>query len=401
MLYREVPKNGDKLSVLGYGCMRLPVQMNSINQKLAEKQILYALERGVNYFDTAVPYHNGKSEPFLGKVFSKNGYREKVKLATKLPHWSANSREDMGRILDEQLSKLKTDRIDYYLVHGINGELWETAKHNGVIEFLDDALKVGKIVNAGFSYHGLAEDFNGIVDDYDWTFCQIQYNFLDTKNQAGKAGLKYAASKDMAVMVMEPLRGGNLAKTPPDSVQAIWAKADESKTPAAWSLGWIWNHPEVTVVLSGMNNDDHIDENLALAEKALPNDFSEKELMLVREAAAEFRKVMRVGCTGCQYCMPCPAGVNIPSCFECYNSKHAFNDKGAKMMYLFQNGGIVTEKQTLASMCVQCGECLEKCPQHLPIPDLLKDVQQDMEGFMTKPLIWLGRRILRVRKNKK
>ena len=397
MLYREVPKNGDKLSVLGYGCMRLPVRMNSINQKLAEKQILYALEKGVNYFDTAVPYHSGKSEPFLGKVFSNNGYREKVKIATKLPHWSAHSKEDMDRILDEQLSKLKTDRIDYYLVHGLNGELWETAKRNGVIEFMDDALKRGKIINAGFSFHGLAEDFSGIVDDYDWVFCQIQYNFLDTKNQAGTAGLQYAAPKDMAVVIMEPLRGGNLAKTPPPSVQEIWDKADQKKTSVAWSLGWIWNHPEVTVVLSGMNDDDHIAENLALAEKALPNVYTEDELKLVEEAAAEFRQVMKVGCTGCQYCMPCPAGVNIPSCFECYNSKHAFKDKNAKMMYLFQNGGLVTEKETLASMCVQCEKCMEKCPQHLPIPDLLKEVSEDMEGFMTKPLIWLGKRVLKVK----
>jgi predicted aldo/keto reductase-like oxidoreductase len=401
MLYREVPKTGDKLSVLGYGCMRLPVRIQSINQKLAEKQILYAMDQGVNYFDTAYPYHGKKSEPFLGKVLSKNKCRDDVKIATKLPHWMAQSKSDMDRILDEQLSKLKTDRIDYYLIHALNGELWETARHNGVIEFMDDALKKGKIINAGFSFHGLSEDFNGIVDDYDWTFCQIQYNFLDTRNQAGTAGLQYAASKDMAVIIMEPLRGGNLAKTPPPTVKDIWAKADHKKTPVAWSLGWIWNHPEVTVVLSGMNRDDHINENLALAEKALPDSFSEKEVQLVEDAAAEFRKVMKVGCTGCQYCMPCPAGVNIPSCFECYNSRHAFKDKGAKMMYLFQNGGLVTDKPSMASMCVQCEECLEKCPQNLPIPDVLKDVQEDMEGFMTKPMIWLGKRIMKVRKKNK
>ena len=400
MRYREVPKNGDKLSVLGYGCMRLPVRMRSINEKLAEKQILYAMDQGVNYFDTAVPYHNGKSEPFLGKVLSKNGCREKVKIATKLPHWSANSKEEMDRILNEQLSKLKTDHIDYYLIHGLNGELWQTAKRNGVIEFMDDALKKGKIINAGFSFHGLAQEFNGIADDYDWTFCQIQYNYLDTQNQAGTAGLQYAASKDLAVIIMEPLRGGNLAKTPPSTVKDIWAKADQKKTPVAWSLGWIWNHPEVTVVLSGMNKDSHINENLVLAEKALPNSFSEKEIQLVEDAAAEFRRVMKVGCTGCQYCMPCPAGVNIPSCFECYNSKHAFKDKAAQMMYLFQNGGLVTDKPTMASMCVQCEKCLEKCPQHLPIPDLLKDVHEDMEGFMTKPMIWLGKRVMKVRKKK-
>ncbi|MGD1968709.1 MAG: aldo/keto reductase [Desulfobacterales bacterium] len=401
MLYREVPKNRDKLSVLGYGCMRFPVRMGSINQKLAEKQIMYAFDRGVNYFDTAAPYHNGKSEPFLGKVLSKNKCRDKVKIATKLPHWRSHSKADMDKILDEQLSKLKTDRIDYYLIHALNGELWETAKGNGVIAFLDDALQKGKIINAGFSFHGLAEEFNGIVDDYDWTFCQIQYNYLDTQNQAGTAGLQYAASKDMAVIIMEPLRGGNLAKTPPPSIQDIWAKAEHNKKPVEWSLGWIWNHPEVTVVLSGMNNDDHIRENLALAEKALPNAFSENELKLVDEAAAEFRRVMKVGCTGCQYCMPCPAGVNIPSCFEFYNSRHVFKDKAAKMMYHFFNGGIATDKPSMASACVQCEECLEKCPQHLPIPDLLNEVQEDMEGFMTKPMIWLMKRVMKVRKKKK
>ena len=294
MLYREVPKNGDKLSVLGYGLMRLPVRMGSIDEKLAEKQILSAMNQGVNYFDTAAPYHNGKSEPFFGKVLAKNGCRDKIKLATKLPHWSASSKEDMDRILDGQLAKLQTDRIDYYLIHALSGELWETAKQNGVIEFIDEALRKGKIINAGFSFHGLAEDFKGIVDDYDWTFCQIQYNYLDTKNQAGTAGLKYAASKDMAVIIMEPLRGGNLAKTPPPSVQEIWDKAEQKRTPVGWSLDWIWNRPEVTVILSGMNNDDHINENLALADKALPKSFSEKERNLVREAAAEFRKVMKV-----------------------------------------------------------------------------------------------------------
>jgi hypothetical protein len=205
----------------------------------------------------------------------------------------------------------------------------------------------------------------------------------------------------MAVIIMEPLRGGNLAKTPPPTVKDIWSKAENKKTPVGWSLGWIWNHPEVTVVLSGMNNEDHIKENLALAEKALPDAFSEKENQLVEEAAVEFRRVMKVACTGCQYCMPCPAGVNIPGCFDWYNSRHAFKDKKAKLWYLFQNGGIVTEKPTLASMCVQCEQCLEKCPQHLPIPDLLNDVQEDMEGFMMKPMIWLMKRTMKIRKKKK
>ncbi len=397
MQYREVPKNGDKLSVLGFGCMRLPVRMQSINEKLAESQILYAMDRGVNYYDTAVPYHSGKSEPFLGKVLDRNKCRDRIKLATKLPHWMAGSSSDMDRLLDEQLGKLKTDWIDYYLIHALNGELWDRAKDNGVIEFMDKALKSGKIINAGFSFHGLAEDFKGIVDDYDWTFCQIQYNFLDTQNQAGTAGLEYAASRDMAVMIMEPLRGGNLAKTPPPLVKKIWAKADEKRTPVDWSLSWIWNHSGVTVVLSGMNEDDQINENLRLAEKSRANGLSQQEIQIVDEAADAFRRVMKVGCTGCQYCMPCPAGVNIPSCFEIYNSKHAFRDKGARLMYLFQNGGIVTEKPTLASGCVQCGKCLDKCPQHLPIPDLLEEVKNDMEGIFTKPVVWLAKRVMKVK----
>jgi len=397
MRYRSFGKLGWKASALGFGCMRLPVNMGSINEKRAERQILYAMERGVNYYDTAVPYHSGKSEPYLGKVLKKNSCRDRIKLATKLPHWMAGSKSDMDRLLDEQLGKLKTDRIDYYLIHALNGELWDIAKNNGVIEFMDQALKSGKIINAGFSFHGLAEDFKGIVDAYDWTFCQIQYNFLDTQNQAGTAGLEYAASRDMAVMIMEPLRGGNLAKTPPPSVKKIWAGAEEKKTPVDWSLSWIWNHPGVTVVLSGMNEDTHINENLRLAEKARVNGFSKKEIRIVDEAADEFRRVMKVGCTGCQYCMPCPAGVNIPSCFEIYNSKHAFRDKRAKLMYLFQNGGIVTEKASLASRCVQCGKCLDKCPQYLPIPDLLEEVKNDMEGVFTKPLVWLAKRVMKVK----
>ena len=397
MLYREVPKNGDRLSILGYGCMRLPTRVNSINEGLAQKQILGAIDRGVNYIDTAAPYHNGKSEPFLGKVLSQNGCRQKIKLATKLPHWSTPTRVAMDEMLDQQLKKLRTDRIDYYLIHALNGEAWARAKERGVIEFLEQALSEGKIVNAGFSFHGAAEDFIAIVDDYDWTFCQIQYNFLDTMNQAGTAGLKHAAGKDMAVIVMEPLRGGNLAKTPPPAVQKVWKRAETQRSPVEWALRWLWNQPEVTAVLSGMNDDDHIEQNLKIADQAEAESLTPEELQLVDEAAATFREVMRVGCTGCQYCMPCPAGVNIPSCFESYNSRHAFKDKGAKLMYLFANAGITTPELTWASACKQCGKCIEKCPQGLPIPDLLAEVAEDMEGFMTKPMVWLIKRVMKVR----
>jgi predicted aldo/keto reductase-like oxidoreductase len=365
MLYRNVPKNSDKLSILGYGCMRFPTRLGRINERVAERQMMHAFDKGVNYYDTAYPYHNGKSEAFVGKVFKKNTCRDKIKLATKLPHWMARSKSDMDRILDEQLLKLQTDRIDYYLVHALNGDNWEIAKTNGVIEFLDTALRQGKILNAGFSFHGLNQEFVPIVDDYDWTFCQIQYNYLDTQNQAGTAGLKYAAANDMAVIIMEPLRGGNLAKNPPPSVKKIWQQSDISQTPAAWALSWIWNHPEVTVVLSGMNDDQHIEENIHLAQRVKPLSMTPSALATVEAAAKEFRRVMKVGCTGCQYCMPCPAGVNIPGCFDAYNSKHAFKGRSAGLMYLFFNGGVTTDKASMASQCVECGECLENALSRL------------------------------------
>ena len=397
MQYREVPKNGDKLSILGYGCMRLPTRLGGINEELAERQILHAIDRGVNYLDTAYLYLNGRSELFLGKMLASNGRRDDIKLATKLAHWRTGSKQEMDDMLDEQLSKLRTDRIDYYLIHALSGHPWEIAKRNGVIEFLDDALRRGKILNAGFSFHGGADEFKTIVDDYDWTFCQIQYNYLDTQYQAGTSGLKYAAARNMAVVVMEPLRGGNLAKTPPPSVQRVWDSSGSKRTPVGWALSWLWNQPEVTVVLSGMNDFAHIEENLDLADLAVPGALSEQEVSIVDKAASEFRSTMRVGCTGCQYCMPCPAGVNIPNCFTSYNSRHAFKDRSARFMYLLQNAGMTAEKSSLASKCVKCGQCLEKCPQHLPIPDLLSDVAGDMEGVWTRPLIWLGRRVARVK----
>ncbi len=396
MLYRKVPKNGDELSILGYGCMRFPGRGQSINQKLAESQMMSAIDRGVNYLDTAFPYHSGKSEPFVGKVIANNGIRNQVKIATKLPHWSVKSLEEMNKTLDTQLQRLQTDRIDYYLIHGIDGKTWARAKRKGVFEFMDTALKSGKVVNMGFSYHGNTEDFSSIVDEYDWTFCQIQYNYLDIENQAGQAGLKYAASKDMAVMIMEPLRGGNLARTPPPEVKKIWNQAETKRTPVEWSLRWIWNHPEVTVVLSGMNDQEQVDENLSIASEAIDGSLSEVETKLVEKAADTFRDVMKVGCTGCQYCMPCEDGVNIPMCFEAYNSYHTFRDKRAKLMYLFMNGGITTGEPTFASQCSKCKKCVKKCPQNLGIPTHLEEVAKDFEGFMNKPMIWLMKKMFRV-----
>ena len=383
MLYRKMPKTGDELSILGFGCMRLPTtKEGQIDEDRAVSQIRSAVDRGVNYLDTAWPYHGGKSEPLLGKAV-RDGYRDKVRLATKLPSWMVKSRDDMDRYLDMQLEKLGTDRIDYYLLHTLNGKNWAHLQKNQVADFMDRALADGRIINAGFSFHGLLNDFKRIVDDYPWTFCQIQYNYLDQENQAGTAGLEYAASKNLGVVVMEPLRGGNLG-TPeaPPEVTKIWDQAGTKRTPVEWALRWIWNHPEVTVVLSGMNEEAHVDQNLAIAESAHAGSLSQEELRIVDQAAAKYKELMAVGCTGCGYCMPCPEGVNIPGIFEVYNKMSMFGDRAAaKFSYTVRTLGLQAEAAPgFASNCVRCGECLDKCPQEIAIPDHLEDVVAELEG---------------------
>ena len=387
MLYRKILKNGDELSILGFGCMRLPVKEGRINEEKATQQVHYAIDRGVNYIDTAWPYHMGESEPFLGRALS-GGYREKVKLATKLPSWTVKSHEDMDRILNTQLERLRTDHIDYYLVHGLVGTLWDKMEKLNVLEFLDRARQDGRIANAGFSFHGSLDDFKRIVDAYPWIFCQIQYNFLDEKNQAGTEGLEYAASKNLGIIIMEPLRGGKLTNPIPPAVQDIWNEASVKRTPAEWALRWIWNRPEVTVVLSGMNEEAHIEENLKIADEASPNSLTEAELKLVKRVEHKYRELMKTGCTGCRYCSPCPSGVDIAGCFEIYDNFHlSGNEREAKLMYASKPGGIIRgDVPGYASQCVQCGKCVEKCPQHLDIPTLLEAVKEEFEGRDLK--IW-------------
>jgi predicted aldo/keto reductase-like oxidoreductase len=382
MLYRKMPKNGDNLSILGFGCMRLAVKEDgSIDEERAKKQVRYAIDHGITYVDTAWPYHMGQSEPFVGRALA-DGYRGKVKLATKLPSWLIEKREDMDTFLNAQLEKLKTDHIDYYLVHALVGVLWDNIEKLGVADFLTKAKADGRIRNAGFSFHGAGEDFSRIVDTYDWDFCQIQYNFLDEKNQAGTAGLEYAASRGLGVIIMEPLRGGNLTKTVPPAVREIWDEATVKRTPAEWALRWVWNHKEVTVVLSGMNDEAHIRENLKVAGVAYPDSLTEAELQLVKRVESTYRELMKVACTGCRYCMPCPSGVNIPLCFEEYNNLYLADDpNGEKFMYAARLGGAVAlGNPEFASLCVQCGQCVEKCPQHIDIPVVLESVVAELEG---------------------
>lgn len=382
MLYRKMPRNGDELSILGFGCMRLPMADGQIDEERAAAQVRGAIDSGVNYIDTAWPYHAGESENFVGRVL-KDGYREKVKLATKLPTYLIRTREDMDCFLNTQMEKLQTDHIDYYLLHTLNGQLWDRTEALGVKDFLDAAKDDGRIINAGFSFHGNPGDFPRIIDAYDWDFCQIQYNFLDEDYQAGTKGLEYAASKGLGVIVMEPLRGGNLGlPEAPEAIAEIWNEAEVKRAPVEWALRWVWNHPEVTLLLSGMNEEAHIGQNLAIADEALPGSLTEKELELVGRAATKYRELMKMGCTGCGYCMPCPAGVDIPGCFDVYNKMHLFgNVPEGQMSYVVKLSGILRKGVTnYASQCVECGECLKKCPQHLPIPDLLKDVVAELEG---------------------
>lgn len=381
MLYRNIPKNGDKLSILGFGTMRLPLnEDHSINEEVAIAQMHKAIDEGVNYFDTAWPYHGGESEVVLGKAL-KDGYRKKVKIADKLPVWLCNNRDDMEAILNRQLEKLHVETIDYYLLHALEGDSWDRIKALGVIAFLEDAKAAGKIANIGFSFHGTNEDFNRIIDAYDWVFCQIQYNFLDTKNQAGTAGLKYAASRNIAVFVMEPLRGGNLGRSEaPPQIQAMWNSAEVKRAPVEWALRWVWDAPEVAVVLSGMNVDQHIEQNLAIAGQAEAGSLTNKELALIEQVAEKYRELMPVGCTGCQYCMPCPAGVNIPCCFEHYNTGKMFGEPQQMTQFKYAAfNGFVSGNRTHASLCTECGECVDQCPQHIDIPARLKEVAEYCE----------------------
>jgi predicted aldo/keto reductase-like oxidoreductase len=349
-------------------------------------------------------YHLGKSEQVLAMALA-DGYRKKVRIATKLPPWSVHGRADMDRILDTQLRTLRTDHIDYYLLHSMVNTSWEKLKNLGVREFLDTAKKDGRIKNAGFSFHGDTATLKEIIDAYAWDFCQIQYNYLDEQNQAGTEGLKYAAGHGLAVMVMEPLRGGNLAGPVPEKIQKIWDEAAVQRSPAEWGLRWVWNHPEVTVVLSGMNNEAHIDENLRTAESAFPDSLTADELALIARVRDTYLRLMKVGCTGCGYCMPCPAGVDIPGCFSLYNNHHLFpRDRAAKFLYLGRHGGLLGAT-SYAGLCRACGKCAKICPQHLKIPSLMMQVSSEMEGYglgvkvrLAKGVFWCYDQMERIRR---
>lgn len=370
------------LSILGFGCMRLPTlegKAHLIDVEKAQAMVDYAIHHGVNYFDTAyvyhseVPFHAGMSELFLGHALGAQ--RQKVQVATKLPSWFVNSRADMDRFLDEQLGRLQTNHIDFYLVHALTEQLWQKLSQLGLAAFLDAALADGRIKHAGFSFHDEAPLFKPIVDAYDWSFCQMQYNFMDEDFQAGRAGLEYAASKGLGVIIMEPLRGGGLATRIPEEVQALWNQSRVQRTAAEWALRFVWNRPEVSVVLSGMTEPWQMEENVRIADQGLPNSLTAEELALIQQAKAFYQARTRVNCTSCGYCLPCPNGVNIPANFLQLNNLAIYRDRGAAEFFYFH---LLKEEQR-ASHCEECGHCEDLCPQHIPIPARLKDVVLEFE----------------------
>ena len=380
MQYRIVPKNGDKLSVLGFGCMRLPLKGEVIDEERAIKQIRYAIDNGVNYVDSAPPYHGGESEKLLGKALL-DGYRERVKVATKLTPFMLRTPEDMEKMLNLSLQKLQTDHIDYYLLHGLEGEFWSKLQRFGAVKFLQQAKADGKIRNMGFSFHGSLPVFKEIINANDWVMCQIQYNYLDEKFQAGTEGLKYAASQKFAIMVMEPLRGGSLADKLPATAKKFFDEAPMKRSPAEWGLRWVWNHPEVTLALSGMNSENQVTENLKTAEKALPNIMTPQEMDIIKNVADAYNALLKVPCTGCQYCMPCINGVNIPRNFQAYNEFYLSGDEQqARSIYVLFLMGALTGLKADASLCKQCQQCIERCPQHINIPEKLVEVAKELGG---------------------
>lgn len=376
MRYREFGRTGCKVSTLGFGCMRLPVwggDEGNILEKEAAGLLQLAIDKGVNYFDTAYSYHRGNSERFLGKAL-RGSLRQKVFLASKLPSWAIETREDCDRYLNEQLQRLQTDTIDFYLLHSLKTDWWRKVLKADVFEFLDRAVRDGRIRFVGFSFHDELEVFREIVNSYDWSFCMLQYNYMDENFQAGSKGLHYAASKGLGVVVMEGLRGGFLAARAPRIVQSFWDQAQTKRSPAEWGLRWIWNHSEVTLVLSGMNDTAQIEENCRVAESALPNSLSIDELELISQVREIYRSRIPIPCTNCRYCLPCPERVNIPRIFTIYNDRTMYEDvRGSRNMYR-----LAFNCSEWACNCTGCGWCEERCPQGIAIRQWLEKCHAEL-----------------------
>ena len=386
MNYRTFPKIDDcKISAIGFGLMRLPLLSNSeeIDKEKTRKLVKLAIDQGINYFDTAYPYHNGKSETVFGEIVKEENLRDKIYIADKMPVWNVEKEEDFYKILEEQLEKLQTSYIDFYLLHALNKDSWEKVKKLNGLTFLEKAKATGKIKHIGFSFHDNLETFKKIVDEYEnFEFCQIQYNYIDEDTEKrpqnpGWQGLKYAGKKELGVIIMEPLRGGLLAN-PPVGVRNIFANAEVPRLPAEWAFRFVWENQEVVTALSGMNSEDQILVNSAVASTAFPNSMPNSQIEVVKKAQAWFDSKIKVPCTGCRYCVPCPKGVSIPEIFDHFNT--------ASMRGLLEENGktFLTDYKKLVdenhgvNQCVNCGACAKLCPQHINIPEMLKEAHNSL-----------------------
>jgi len=372
MLYRN-NKYGQPISILGYGCMRFTTKGGSIDIDKAEKEIMAAYEAGVNYYDTAYVYPG--SEATLGVILERNNIREKINIATKLPQYLVKNRESLDKYFDEELKRLKTDYIDYYLMHHMTAiNQWDKLEQVGIRDWIKEKKESGQIRNIGFSYHGNTEDFIGILDSYDWDFCQIQYNYVDEHTQAGLKGLRHAAEKGIPVVIMEPLRGGKLVNLLPEKAKKEIAESPKGYTNAELGLRWLWNQPEVTCVLSGMNSPEMVAENCRIASDAEAGSFDADDFALIEKVKEAIRETEKVGCTGCRYCMPCPKGVDIPALFRSYNMTSLEGKPHARFEYA-QTVGLKSEP-AFATQCIECGKCEQHCPQNIPIRSMLKEADR-------------------------
>ena len=376
MKYRKFGKLDWEASVLGFGAMRLPkigTDKTDIDEPEAIRMIRYAIDHGVNYLDSAYGYHSGNSERILGRIL-QDGYREKVKLATKLPAREIETDQDFDRIFNEQLERLQTEKLDFYILHAMDRHLWPKVRDLGVLRWAEEKMSQGKFDHLGFSFHDNFEIFQEIIDAYDnWTLAQIQYNYMDadvSHRGPGRRGVEYAAGKGLALVIMEPLRGGNLARKPPAPVAEIFETAVDKRTPAEWGLRWIWNQPEISVVLSGMSTMEQVVENIASADHSQPGFLKHDEISLIKQVRESYEKLSPIPCTGCNYCIPCPHGVKISSIFRIYNEMKLYeNPRMGRNLYQ-EEGGLREEER--ADRCLECGDCVEVCPQNIMVPDWLK-----------------------------